>query len=213
MLSRWLLLGLLSIGWVSTAQATVDQSNPYSMVEEVAAVLLSHYRSEQELLQREPQQLRPLVEEHLMPYVNHTYASYKVMGKAVRKASPEQRQRFTDEFRQYMIGIFANAFTIYTDQTISYEPKKPLGDRGIVNVGVTFDDGKRAPIEVKFKMRLNKKSGQWQAIDLIAEGASILAAKESEFDGLIRKQGLDEVINMLAEKNRQAVQPAEAPAS
>lgn len=196
---------LLALCWCLPAQAKVDQQDPYLMVEQVAATVLGHYKEQKTSIDEDPALLRTLVETDLMPYVNHTYASYKVMGKALKKASLEQRQRFTAEFRQYMITTFAQTFTVYKDQLIEYEPSKPVDNKKIVNVGVTFIDGGRPPIEVKFKMRRNKKTGEWQAIDLIAEGASILAAKEAEFAGLIRQQGLDAVIAMLAEKNREAL--------
>ncbi|WP_298440911.1 ABC transporter substrate-binding protein [uncultured Ferrimonas sp.] len=201
---------LLTAVLLAPALATIDQTEPYAMVEQVATELLTDYTAQRSAIEQDPTILRQLVETELMPYVNHTYAAYKVMGKAVRKATPAQRQRFTEQFRQYMISTFAQTFTVYTDQRISYEPAKAVGKRGIVNVGMTFIDGNRPPVEVKFKMRLNKKSGKWQAIDLIAEGASILAAKESEFGGLIRQQGLDAVSDLLAEKNRIAMQPEQS---
>ncbi|WP_028115747.1 MlaC/ttg2D family ABC transporter substrate-binding protein [Ferrimonas senticii] len=191
--------------WLAPAYAEVDQSNPYTMVEQVASELLGNYSERRAELDANPQLLRQLIETDLMPYVNVKYASYKVMGKAVRSATPEQRDNFTAEFREYMVTTFAQAFTVYTDQTIEFEPAQPLTDRNIVSVGVTFIEGTRPPIEVKLKLRLNKKSGDWQAIDLIAEGASILAAKETEFGGLIRQQGLDAVIQMLNDNNQKAL--------
>ena len=47
--------------------------------------------------------------------------------------------------------------------------------------------------EIIFKMRLNKKTGSWKAYDMVAEGISLLSAKQSELTGLIREKGIDSV--------------------
>ncbi len=203
----------LLLGFVlsATVQAqTIDQTDPYVMIEQVAHKLLTNYRDQQEAIAADPLVLRTLVETDLMPYVNSTYAAYKVMGTALRSATDEQKQAFTNAFREYMITTFAQAFSVYSDQSITYEPSRPVGDRSIISVKVIFVEGNRPPIEVQFKMRLNRNNGQWQAIDLAAEGASILAAKESEFSGLIRQRGLDAVIRMLEERNQEVLAGGDA---
>ena len=55
--------------------------------------------------------------------------------------------------------------------------------------------------QLDFKLRKNKKTGEWKVFDVIAEGISMLDTKRSEFSALIQKKGIDEVIKLLLQKN------------
>ena len=48
-------------------------------------------------------------------------------------------------------------------------------------------------------MRQNQKTNTWKAYDMVAEGISLLSAKQSELSSLIRQHGIDYVSNMLEE--------------
>ncbi|GAA4901559.1 MlaC/ttg2D family ABC transporter substrate-binding protein [Ferrimonas pelagia] len=201
----WLWLAML---WCSPALATVDSSDPYRLVEQVAAATFDRFAEDKALIAADPDHLKLIVEQELMPYVDHRFAALKVVGPRARQLSKEQVQRFTDVFKQYMIATFAQAFTEYTDQTVAFQPAQPLKDQQIVTVGVNIIEPGRPPISVQFKARRNKKTGEWKAIDLIAESVSLLATKEAEIGGLIRRQGIDLVSDMLAEQSSKALVPA-----
>ena len=57
----------------------------------------------------------------------------------------------------------------------------------------------QSDLEVIFKLRKNKKTGQWKIYDMVAEGISLLSAKQSELSGLIRDKGIDAVSKQLNE--------------
>ncbi len=200
MLKRWFCGILMLMVWPALANDDLNQ-DPYAVVQVVAERTFDRFARDNALIQQDLDHLKVIVEEEMMPYVDYKYAAYKVMGPALKKTTPEQRERFTEEFRRYMIATFAQAFTEYRDQTVEFEPARPYGDKNIVTVGVTIIDGNRPPISVQFKARRNKKTGEWKAFDLVAEGVSLLASKEQEIGGLIRRNGIDSVIDMLAEKS------------
>ena len=43
---------------------------------------------------------------------------------------------------------------------------------------------------MEFKLRRDKKTGEWKAFDLIAEGISLLDSKQSEWSTKIRQDGI-----------------------
>ena len=53
-------------------------------------------------------------------------------------------------------------------------------------------------IDVIFKMRKNKQTGEWKAFDMIVEGISLLSSKEAELSNKIAKQGIEQVSIELA---------------
>jgi phospholipid transport system substrate-binding protein len=67
-----------------------------------------------------------------------------------------------------------------------------------------IEDGK-PDIRIDFKVR-EDRSGQWRAYDMIAEGISLLDAKQSELQGILRQQGIDKVSDLLEQKSKLPVQ-------
>ncbi|MEP1870594.1 MAG: ABC transporter substrate-binding protein, partial [Paraglaciecola sp.] len=52
-------------------------------------------------------------------------------------------------------------------------------------------------INLAFKLRKNKKTDEWKAYDMVAEGISLLSTKQGEFESMLRKDGLDAVMDMM----------------
>ena len=46
------------------------------------------------------------------------------------------------------------------------------------------------------------KNGEWRAFDMMAEGISLLDAKQSELHGILRQQGIEHVITLLDKKSK-----------
>ena len=48
----------------------------------------------------------------------------------------------------------------------------------------------------------NSKTGEWRAFDMVAEGISMLSAKENELSPLIRERGINKVIDLINKHNQ-----------
>ena len=62
-----------------------------------------------------------------------------------------------------------------------------------------LDTGK-PDIKVAFKVRKDRKSNQWAAYDMVAEGISLLSSKRSEFESILRQDGIEKVIELMQQK-------------
>jgi ABC-type transporter MlaC component len=47
------------------------------------------------------------MKQELMPYVDHKFAAFKVLGKQYRSVPKDKIPEFVDEFKQYSISNFA----------------------------------------------------------------------------------------------------------
>ncbi|MCP4957307.1 phospholipid-binding protein MlaC [Photobacterium aquimaris] len=194
---RGLMLCLVAVPMLAQA-ATVDQSNPYKMMDTVSAHLFGTLKAEQKKIQANPEELRVIVKQELLPYINARYAAYKVLGANLRNTTAEQRDAFTAAFTDYLVASYAQVLTQYTDQKIELESPKPIpADRSIISVRVDIIDPQRPPIRLDFKLRLNKKTKEWQGFDMVAEGVSMLSTKQSEWSGQLRTKGIDAVTQSL----------------
>ncbi|MEI6860317.1 MAG: ABC transporter substrate-binding protein [Shewanella sp.] len=181
--------------------SAVNTMNPYDMVEAVANNTFARFHQDIDIIKTNPDHLKLIVSDELMPYIDYKYASYKVMGMHLRATTKDQRGRFVKAFQGYLIATYAQAFTEYTDQQVSIAPAKDFSGEKMVNVNIELIESGRPAIKLMFKVR-RLKDDSWKAFDLVAEGVSLLASKSSEISNLIRQNGIDSVILELEKRNK-----------
>ena len=183
------------------ALQVVDQSNPYLMVQGAAEQTFKRFAREQQAIQENPNLLKNIVREELMPYVNYKYSAFKVIGKHLRKTTDAERRAFVPVFREYLVSSYAQVFTLYDNQAVEFSPQRSFAGKKIVAVNTRIIMVGRDNIDVAFKVRLNKKTKQWQAFDMVAEGISLLDSKQAELGSIIRQKGLPYVTELLKSKS------------
>ncbi|XQW84015.1 MlaC/ttg2D family ABC transporter substrate-binding protein [Thalassotalea piscium] len=179
------------------AQA-IENVSPYQVVESTGEKLFNRISSQQTELKKFPELMREIVDEELMPVIDYKYAAYKILGSHLRKITPEQRTKFVDSMRHYLIRTYATALNQYKNQQVKYEPIQDTGSKKIIPVNATILEPNKPEINMVFLMRHNKKTKEWKAFDLIVEGISLLSSKQAEFNSRINKYGIDQVTLELA---------------
>ncbi|MEW6981679.1 phospholipid-binding protein MlaC [Colwelliaceae bacterium 6471] len=180
--------------WTSTA----SEMSPYQVLENTGQKLFNRIAANQQELEKFPALMRQIVDEELMPSVDYKYAAYRILGKHLRTTSKEQRDKFVESMRYYLVRTYANALKQYKDQKVIFEPEKSTQDKKIVSVNTQILDPNRPTINIAFKMRQNKKTKQWKAYDMVVEGISLLSSKQAELSRRISQQGLEQVTLELA---------------
>ncbi|MEZ9600143.1 ABC transporter substrate-binding protein [Vibrio sp. 10N.286.46.A8] len=176
----------------------IDRTQPYQMMTQVAEEAFARLKNEQENIQQDPELLKVIVEEELMPYVNAQYAALKLLGPNLKGADRGDVRVFIDAFRKYLVSSYAQVLTQYTDQTIKFGPEPTIKtDSRITSIKVDIIDTSRPNINLEFKLRKDKKSGEWKAFDMVAEGISLLSSKKSEWNTKIRQEGILQVADEL----------------
>ncbi|HHB1592538.1 TPA: phospholipid-binding protein MlaC [Vibrio campbellii] len=191
MLSRLLLSFVAAFTAVGAVAAEVDKTQPYQMMRQVAEVTFDRLKAEQPQIKQDPNLLKTIVEEELMPYVNDRYAALKLLGPNLKGAKREDVGEFITAFRAYLVTSYAQVLTQYSDQQIEFGPEPKLDpSKRIVSIKVDIIDAPRPNIKLEFKLRKDKKTGEWLAFDMVAEGISLLSSKQSEWNTKIRQDGI-----------------------
>jgi phospholipid transport system substrate-binding protein len=86
-----------------------------------------------------------------------------------------------------------------------FEPAKSFEGKKAVTVRAVIKDGERPDIKIAFKVRRSSKTKEWKAYDMVAEGISMLSSKRSEFESILRKDGIDKVIDIMQKKNKEKI--------
>lgn len=191
---------------VKTQKIKIDKKNPYEMIEKVARLTFDRFANEHNAIRANPNLLKIIVREELMPYINYKYSAYKVIGKNFKKTNEKDRAEFVKVFREYLITSYAQVFTLYNKQLVEFEPAKQIKPKTkILAVNTRVIEPGRKDINISFKVRKNKKTKEWKAFDMVAEGVSLLDSKQAELGSLIRQKGLPYVSELLKEKSQRNI--------
>jgi phospholipid transport system substrate-binding protein len=140
------------------------------------------------------------------PCIDFERISRLVLGKLWKKATPEQRVIFKQEFKVKLLRTYTRAFLEFKEWSIRYLPlrmakeaKKTVVKTEVLQPGVQ-------PIAVNYRMYL--KQGTWLVYDIIIEGVSLVTNYRSSFKGQVKRVGsLDAMIDKLRKNNLAVLAP------
>ena len=137
-------------------------------------------------------------------FVDMPRVSMLVLGKNIRKTTPDQRQRFMKEFKTLLVRTYTKAFLEYKDWNITFSPyNDDKNDRKTVVKTLVHQPGQQ-PVNISYRMLLNK-NGEWKVYDILIEGISLVTNYRSSFNQEIAQTGsIDGVIQTLIDKNNRA---------
>ena len=200
-------IGILMMSVVGAVSAQeVNEQNPYALVQDVANRTFERIKANQEAIKADPEMLRTIMEEELVPHIDYKFAAFMVLGKHFKSVPQEKMGEYISVFRQYLITTYAIAMGYYDNQTVVFEPESRFDDKKSVTVRAVVQDPDRPEIKIAFKVRKDSKTNEWKAYDMVAEGISLLNSKRSEFESILRQDGIDSVIALMRDKIGQPVE-------
>ena len=189
-----------------SAQAQSNEENPYELVQVVASKTFDRMKNEQAQIASDPETLRLIMEQELLPHIDYQFAAFKVLGKHFRSVPREKLSEYVSVFREYLITTYAIAMGYYDDQTVIFEPAGDVEGKKAVTVRCIIKDDDRPDIKIAFQVRKNSKTNEWKAYDMIAEGISLVDSKRSEFESILRQDGIDKVIGIMKDSIQRPIE-------
>ncbi len=199
LLSSLLLLSAL----FPVAQAATE--TPDVTMKRLTSHVFQRLEEKETFMQANPDQVqvvgRELVDEFVLPFLDMKLMSRWIIGKSWRTATPEQRQRFQDEFTNMLIRTYASALLEFRGKTVTFKPfhHDPKRKDAVVKAEFSGDSGAPA-IPVLFRVRIDKQK-EWKVFDIIVDGVSLVKNYRSSFGAEIRKVGLEGLIKRLSTHN------------
>ena len=118
-------------------------------------------------------------------------------GPAWSTLSPAQQQQLTAAFGRYIAATYADRFDSYSGERLDVTGQQPSGGNIIVETRIVKSDGK--PVAINYLM--HQSGSGWRIADVYLDGTiSQLATQRSEFDAILRQQGVDGLISRLNRK-------------
>src|ERR1043165_3615410 len=201
------IIGLLALGFPLTAAG--QELAPDQLVQKVTEEVLAAIKSDKELAAGDKQKAVKLAEEKVLPYIDFEHSTRLAVGRAGPQRSPEQKKRLVAESRNMLVRTYSNAISAYQGQTLKVLPSRGKQDPEETTVRTQFVRAGGQPLPIDFTM--HQKDGTWKVYDIVVEGVSLVMTYRSEFDAVVKQEGIDGLIKRLASKNMPASVGGSAP--
>lgn len=120
-----------------------------------------------------------------------------VLGRHFKTISDEQKHRFANTYRDFMINTYGPKFNSYHGKKFSVKSVERQGMLYAAKAEFLPIDSNQ-PISIDF--RVKDSNGKLSIVDFIAEGISLIETQRSEFSSAIEEFGIDEFLKKLEQR-------------
>lgn len=183
----------------SLAHAGSDLDAAMGLVRDTTSNLLAAVQSDQAQIEKDPNHALKLVSRHVAPHIDMQKSARRVLGRHWKSATEDQRSRFVGEFKVMLLRTYATAIADSPDVDIQYElVRERRKHEAEVRTRIPRTSGDAVPVNY----RLHNRSGDWKLYDVTIAGISLLATYRSSFGQMIKRDGMDSLLDALEKKNR-----------
>lgn len=199
-ISAWMLGAMLAVASL-VANANADEAvAPDVLIKNTVKDVLEVVRQDKDIRSGDQRKILDLVDAKVLPHFDFAHMTQLAVGKNWRKATPEQKQALTAEFRAMLVRTYTKAFTVYRDQTVEVKPLTLAAGATEATVKTFISKPGAQAIPVDYVLEKTDKG--WKAFDLSVDGVSLVMTYRSTFNEQIAQSGIDGLIKTLVEKNQ-----------
>lgn len=199
-MKRLVILFALVLG-IATGALGADVP-PDQLVRERTGKIIELLKANKDAYARDHKKLYAMVNEQVLPYFDFRAMSRLVLGKHWREASDDQRNRFTNEFRDLLVRTYATALLKYTNEEVRYLAfrSSPGEKTTVVKTEVKqASGGPNIPIHYSFYLT----DASWKVFDVTIDGVSLVTTYRGTYAEKIRNEGMDALIASMKKTEKQ----------
>jgi phospholipid transport system substrate-binding protein len=176
------------------------QEAPDALIKRISTEVLETAKTDKEIQRGNMQSVLKLVEEKVLPHVNFQRMTALAVGRPWREATPEQRQRLTEEFRDLLVYTYSGAIAQVKDERIEFLPSRSTPEDKDVEVRTQIIPSRGEPLPLQY--RLHQTQDGWKIYDVNVLGAWLVQTYRGNFNTEISRNGIDGLIKSLDERNK-----------
>ena len=182
------------------ASSVIAQEAPDALIQQVTEDVLDIIRKDKDIQNGNTHKAIELVDKKVLPHFNFQHMTALAVGKDWRKATPQQQQLLTAEFKTLLVRTYSNALTSYKNQKVVYKPFKMSPGEADVLVRTEVVQPGSKPVQLDYS--LEKLEAGWKVYDVVVAGISLVTNYRDQFGQEVRNGGMDGLIASVAAKNK-----------
>lgn len=179
----------------SFAAETTDQKEAAAFLQKLGDEAIDILANKDQALDAREEAVQRLLRENLELETMGRF----VLGPEWRKASDEQRTEYLKLFSEFVVTTYSRRLGEYGGQQFEVTGTSQAGKSdALVVTSVSSNDGS-PPVQAGWRVK-TADGGRLKIVDVVVEGVSMLQTQRSEFDSVVRRSGLEGLMDLLKEK-------------
>ncbi len=198
------LFAILSLGMLLTsgAAALAQVLAPDVLARNTTNDVIQIVRQDRDIRSGDTRKIYALVEAKILPHFDFRQMTQLAVGRNWQRATPEQQQRLTDEFRTLLVRTYAASISSVADYRIDFKPLRMRPADTDVTVSTEVTRPGSAPVTIDYRME--RQADGWKVYDVLVDGVSLVTTYRNSFNTEVRKGGINGLIAALERRNRTA---------
>jgi phospholipid transport system substrate-binding protein len=180
-IKHWLSSGILAASVALSAPLYAQEQTPEALIRDNITGFMADLDAREDYYAKNVNELKKLVDESLDEVADFRYIGASVMGKYFRNATPEQRRRFADVFRQTLIDIYTRGLVTFDyDELRVIDDQRPqrYEDQTSVEMEIVANNGDVYPVSYS----LRQADDEWRVVNVIVNGINLGLTFRNQFD-------------------------------
>lgn len=191
-----------AFAWLfAVAPAHGEELGPVTLLKRMSDEVIAEIRKDAAVQRGDPARIAAVVEAKIVPHFDFRRITQIAVGTHWRRATPQQQQKLTQEFKTLLVRTYSGALSGYRNQLIEFRPLQARPDDTEVTVRSQIRQPGAESIAIEYD--LAKAGAQWKVFDVRISGISLVATYRTAFAEEVRNHGVDGLIGLLERKNRQ----------
>jgi len=146
-------------------------------------------------------ELARLLESRIVPVFDFEHMTRIALARNWRLASPAQQLALAAQFKTLLVRTYSQALLEFRGQAIDYKPLRAAAGESEVTVRSAVRRPGVEPLSIDYDMA--DGAAGWQVYDVKIAGVSLVLAYRESFASIVRTSGIDGLVKLLEDKNRQ----------
>lgn len=194
---------VIAVGSLAFTQHVAAQEAPDLLVKRISQEVLDMAKADKEIQAGNQKRVRDLVEAKILPHVDFEHMTALAAGPEWQKATPDQQKHLAGEFRALLVHTYSGAISQIKNQQVTLKPMRADPANNDVEVRTEVAQQRGEPMELNY--RLEKQADGWKIYDISIMGAWLVETYKGSFASEISKGGIDGLIKVLSEKNKNLI--------
>lgn len=188
------------LGAAQAVAFATDERDPQTVISETIGHILELLESKREEYEANPELLRDVVRDDLLPMIDLEYSARLILGRSGRSATPEQIRAFSEAMSSVLMNRYSDGLLNFrSDEQVEIMPLKGKNTERLTRVRtrIKLANGGHAPVDYAFR----KTEAGWKAFDVTVEGISYVITFRNQISPQVDAEGIDKVTADILEGN------------
>lgn len=197
---NYLRIGLCCVLLTGMTSMRAELLPPDVLARNTTNEVIEIVKQDREIKAGNAKRIYELVEAKVLPHFDFRQMTQLAVARNWARATPEQQQRLTDEFRALLVRTYAASLSSVADYKIDFKPLRMRPGDEDVTVSTEVSKPGAPPVTIDYRMQ--KQAGGWKVYDVLVDNVSLVTVYRNSFNSEVRKGGIDGLIAALARRNR-----------